>query len=259
MTTVTGLNVYPIKSGSGTALSSAEVTPLGFRHDREFMLIDSDGTMLTQRAHPRMALLDVGYDGRLLTVGDLVHRPVDDGPLIETSVWKDPVTAIDQGEEAATWFSAFLDLKCRLVRFTGHRPTGSGGQTAFADGYPVLVISQESLDDLNDRLAERGEDALPMNRFRPNLVLSGLGPFGEDGVRRIRIGEVELDVVKPCGRCVLTTVDQATGVKGREPLRTLAGYRAQVYEGDRQIMFGQNAVPRTTGTLHLGESVTVLA
>ncbi|WP_460364207.1 MOSC domain-containing protein [Actinocorallia lasiicapitis] len=249
--------MYPVKSGSGTALTSAEVTSKGFRFDREFMLVDADGQMLTQRAHPRMALLDVAYDGAALSVGDFVHIPVDesgDGRIISTSVWKSPVDSIDQGDTAALWFSDFLGVKCRLVRFTGHRPVGDGSETAFADGYPLLVISQESLDDLNSRLAE----PVPMNRFRPNLVVSGLEPFGEDGIRRARIGGIELEFAKPCGRCVLTTVDQATGIKGREPLRTLAGYRTRVHDGDRQIMFGQNVIPRTTGTLHLGESLEIL-
>jgi len=255
MITLAELNVHPLKSGSGTGLTGAELTDRGLAHDREFMLVDGEGRFLSQRTHPRMALLHVSYDGEVLTVDDLVHKAVDEGEPREVSVHGRPCLGLDQGDDAAAYFSAFLGLDCRLVRFTGHRATGQGGgELAFADGYPLLITSRESLDDLNGRLAE----PLPMNRFRPNLVLEGLGPFGEDGVKRLRVGEAEIEIIKPCGRCVLTTVDQETGVKGREPLATLATYRSRHHDGRRQVMFGQNAIPRVTGTLHVGDPVEVL-
>jgi len=255
MASLTALNVYPIKSGSGTSLTAVALTPRGLLHDREFMLIDADGRMLTQRAYPRMALLSTAYDGTLLTVNDFIHSPVDSGPVLEVEVWGTPCKGIDQGPAAASWFSDFLGFDVRLVWFTGERETPlGGGSVGFADGYSLLIISQESLDDLNDRL----DEPVPMNRFRPSLVLEGLGAFGEDTARVLRVGSCVIDVIAPCPRCVLTTVDQETAVKGREPLRTLAKYRTQVFDGDRGIMFGQNAIPRTTGNLHVGDPVEIL-
>ncbi len=255
MGTLVALNVHPLKSGSGTPLTETVLTPRGLLHDREFMLVDGEGAFLSQRKHPRMALLRTAYDGEVLNVNTFVHKVVDDGDVRKVSVHGKPCLGVDQGDEAAAYFSDFLGLECRLTRFTGHRETSrGGGELAFADGYPLLVLSQESLDDLNEHL----DEPVPMNRFRPNLVFSGLGAFGEDAVRRLRVGETEIELIKPCGRCVITTVDQETGVKGRQPLATLARYRAQEFEGQRQAMFGQNAVPRVTGALRVGDPVEIL-
>ncbi|MEO3786125.1 MOSC N-terminal beta barrel domain-containing protein [Actinocorallia sp. B10E7] len=255
MIRLVALNVHPLKSASGTGVDEAVLTDKGLAHDREFMLVDDRGVFLSQRRHPRMALLRTAYDGEVLSVNGFVHKPVDDGEVREVTVHKASCLGVDQGDEAAAYFSGFLGTECRLVRFTGSRATGrGGGELAFADGYPLLVVSQESLDDLNGRL----DEAVPMDRFRPNLVFSGLGAFEEDGVRRLRVGETEIEIVKPCGRCAITTVDQETGEKGREPLATLAAYRARHYEGRRQAMFGQNAIPRVTGNLKVGDPVEVL-
>ncbi|MFF5263562.1 MOSC domain-containing protein [Actinomadura viridis] len=256
---VTELNVYPLKSGGGTALRTAELLPAGLRHDREFMLVTPEGRFLSQRDYARMAVLRPSYDGEVLTVevagpgaaAPFVHKAVDDGPVLEVVVHRSECRGTDQGDEAAAWFSALLDTDCRLVRFTGHRPTSrGGGEVAFADGYPLLVISAESLADLNGRL----EEPVPMNRFRPSLVIEGLGPYGEDRVRLLRVGGTLIEMVKSCARCLVVTTDQDTGERGREPLRTLAGYRTI----DRGIRFGQNAVPRTTGTLAVGDPVEIV-
>jgi uncharacterized protein YcbX len=253
---LTELNVHPLKSGRGTGLQAAELTTTGLLHDREFMLVTADGTFMSQRRWPRMALMHPAYDGEVLTVEGphrppLVHKAVDDGPVRDVTVHRKPCRGIDQGDEAAGWFSSLLGLDCRLVWFTGHRPTGrGGGEVAFADGYPLLLISQESLDDLNGRL----DTPLPMNRFRPNLVTEGLGPYGEDSVKLLRIGQTVIETVKPCARCVLTTVDQDSAVKGHEPLKTLASYR----NIDGGVLFGQNCVPRTLGTLHVGDPIEIL-
>lgn len=261
---LTGLNVYPLKSGGGTPLRTAELTPTGIRHDREFMLINPAGRHLSQRELARMALLRPSYDGEVLTVdvadpalafAPLVHKAVDDGPVREVTVHGKPCRGIDQGDEPAGWFAALLDAECRLVRFTGHRPTGrGGGEVAYADGYPLLLISAESLADLNSRLTDPAAGPLPMNRFRPSLVVEGLGAYGEDAVRLLRIGETVVELVKPCARCIITTTDQGSGVRGREPLRTLATYR----NVDRGLRFGQNGVPRALGTLNAGDPVEVL-
>ena len=252
------LNVFPLKSAGGTSLDEAHVTAGGLRHDRQFMLVRPDQRHLSQREAPRLALLRPGYDGAKLTVDapdavtPLVHEPTD-GPAVNVSVHRQHCQGVDQGDEAADWFSAYLDTDCRLVRFSGVRHTERGGGTfAFADEYPLLVLSLESLHDLNQRLTE----PLPMNRFRPNIVLDGLGPYGEDTVSTLRIGDVEIDLIAPCGRCVITTIDQDTGVRAKEPLRTLATYRTQTFNGERQIMFGRHAVPRTFGTITTQDTVT---
>ena len=257
------LNAYPLKSGGGSRLSRAELLPTGFRHDREFMLVRPGGAHLSQRELPRMAALRPAFDGTELTVDHLdAATPLrltarDDGPVRDVTVHGKPCQGIDQGDEAANWFSALLGRACRLVRFAGHRPTTVGGGTvAYADGFPLLVTSVESLADLNARM----DAPLPMNRFRPNIVIEGLGPFGEDSVRLLRVGDTVIEFVKPCARCVITTTDQETGVKGHEPLRTLATYRTRLVPGSGPgLIFGQNAVPRAVGTIAVGDTVEVLA
>lgn len=259
--TLIELNAYPLKSGGGTTLRSAELTARGLPFDREFMLITPEGRHLSQRELAEMALLRPSYDGAILSVdapgaaAPLVHKTLDDGKVLDITVHRKEAQGVDQGDEAAEWFTSFLGHDCRLVRFTGHRATALGdGEVMFADGYPLLLISAESLADLNARLADRNDEPLPMNRFRPSLVIEGLGAFGEDDARLLRIGETVIETVKPCGRCVITTTDQATGERGREPLRTLAAYRTR----DRAIRFGQNCVPRRLGTLTLGDPVEVI-
>ncbi|MFF3440175.1 MOSC domain-containing protein [Streptosporangium sp. NPDC002721] len=256
---VAELNVFPLKSAGGTPLAGAELTETGLRHDREFMLVRPDLRHLSQRELPRLATLRPAYDGGKLVVGapgtvtPLVHEPVD-GPVLEVTVHGKPCRGVDQGEEAAAWFSDLLGAPCRLVRFTGTRPTSRGGGTlAFADAHPVSVLSRESLDDLNRRV----DGPLPMNRFRPNIVLEGLGPYGEDAVSTLRIGAVEIEIVKPSARCAIINVDQDSARRNGEPLRVLAGYRTQVFDGDRGVMFGRLGVPRALGTIAVGDTVTV--
>jgi uncharacterized protein YcbX len=257
---LTELNVYPLKSGGGTALRAADLLPTGLRYDREFMLVTPEGRFLSQRDLGRMAVMRPVYDGEVLNVdvadpslafAPLTHKPVDDGPVRDVYVHRYECQGVDQGDEAAAWFSALLDTDCRLVRFTGHRSTSrGGGEVMFADGYPLLVISAESLADLNGRL----DQPLPMNRFRPNLVVEGLGAYAEDEVRLLRIGGTVIEMARSCARCVITTTDQDSGERGREPLRTLASYRTF----DRGIRFGQNAVVRTPGPLTVGDPVEIL-
>ncbi len=190
-----------------------------------------------------------------------LELPVDQpGERVGVTVWKDSgIGAVDQGDPVAAWFSAYLGSNCRLVRFADDavrpvnpkyapRPTD---QVSFADGYPFLIISEASLAELNSRL----DDPLPMNRFRPNIVVAGTEAYAEDTWRAIRVGEVEIDVVKPCARCTITTTDQATAARGKEPLRTLATYRA----GKSGPLFGQNAIQRASGgTIRLGDPVAVI-
>ena len=187
-----------------------------------------------------------------------LETPLHPAPVVATqvTVWDDTVSAAWAGESAASWFTEFLGTPCSLVhmaedvlRSADPAYAPSGARVSFADGFPFLLISEESLADLNGRLGR----ALPMNRFRPNLVVSGGEAFAEDGWDRLEIGGIGLRVVKPCGRCVVTTTDQSTGERGQEPLRTLATYRRQGGE----VMFGQNVVHENTGRLRVGDQVTM--
>ncbi|WP_242910997.1 MOSC domain-containing protein [Actinomadura terrae] len=254
--TLTELNVYPLKGGGGTSLDRAELTDRGVRYDREFMLVTLDGRFMSQRTTPAMALMRPSYNGEVLSVDapgmeTLVHKAADDGDVLDVIVHRYECQGVDQGDDAAAWFSSLLGRDCRLVRFTGERKTSrGGGELMFADAYPLLLISAESLAELNGRL----DEPLPMNRFRPSLVVEGLGAFGEDDVRLLRVGDTVIELVKARGRCVVTTTDQDTGERGREPLRTLASYRTW----DQEIVFGQDAIPRTVGTLTIGDPVEIL-
>lgn len=263
MAAVSGLYVYPVKSMGGAAVDEVELGPLGFPHDRRWMATDRAGRFLTQRVVPRLALVGtVVHGGALrLSAGDMppLELPLEpDGPRETVTVWRDDVHAVPGGMVADGWISAFLDQPARLfhfpadgVRAAKRDPGGRGARIGFADAYPALVISEESLADLNARLAL----PLPMNRFRPNVVVRGAGAFGEDGWRRIRVGEVEFDVAGPCARCVTTTVDQATGETGKEPLKTLATFRRD----GNEVMFGQNLVHAAPGRIRVGDPVEVLA
>lgn len=261
---LTGIYRYPVKSCRGVAVPEAEVDRRGLAGDREFMVVDTAGRFLTQRELARLALIAPRRAEATLTltaprIGPLTIEPTDTGPAREVTVWRDVCDAVDQGDEAADWLGSFLNVPCRLVRLApafrrGLDPTfvsWSGGEVGFADGFPFLIVAEESLAELNRRLPE----PLPMNRFRPNLVVAGCPAFAEDGWLRIRVGEVELSIVKPCARCAITTTDQASAVRGKEPLRTLAGFRNVPGRG---VMFAQNAVHRNTGRLRLGDTVEVL-
>ncbi len=259
---LTGLFVYPIKSCRGISVDQWDVDEFGLRYDRRFMLVDQAGEFMTQRDHPRLALVGPAITGKGLQVNapgmPSLELPLEPKPTVMTqvTVWSYRGKATWTGEPAARWFSEFLGFPCSLV----HMPAGSrrqtnpaydptGSRVSFADAYPLLLISEESLADLNRRLTQ----PLPMNRFRPNLTVSGGGPYAEDRWRRIQIGNLVLHVVKPCDRCVITTTDQTTTERGVEPLRTLAAYR----KVDGKVLFGQNAVHQATGRLQVGETVRV--
>jgi uncharacterized protein YcbX len=229
------------------------------------MLVDGEGRFLTQRELPRLALLRpfLRPPDLVLTgpgVPDLaVSLDPANGPSRSVAVWRDRCDAWGSSEAADRWCSAFLEVSCQLVYLpsSSARPVDpqfapSGGRVSFADAFPFLVIGSASLEDLNRRLAE----PLPMNRFRPNLVVDGSLPFAEDRWRIIRVGSLELELVKPCERCVVTTTDQRTGHRGPEPLRTLATFRRGKSGG---VLFGQNAIHREPGRLTVGDPIEVLA
>jgi hypothetical protein len=261
--TLASLHVYPVKSLRGLDVALWPVGARGLRLDRHWMLVDAAGVFLSQRRLPHMALIGTRLDGERLRLAapgmpDLDVSPEDAaGPTLEVSVWRDRCRARDAGEPAAAWLSRFLGEDCRLVylpeaeRRTVDPAYGLPGDlVGLADGFPFLVISQASLDDLNARL----EVPLPMRRFRPNLVIGGTEPYVEDRWRRIRVGALALRLVKPCSRCAITTLDPETARQGAEPLRTLATYRQR---GGR-VFFGQNAIHEGTGGLAVGDPVEVL-
>jgi uncharacterized protein YcbX len=247
---VASLFVYPVKSCRGVAQPVAQMTPRGIAHDREWLIVDESGRFITQREVPRLALIVPALSGGTLALaapGLEVAIATDDdrdGSRITVTVWRDTLSAIDQGDAAAAALSGWLDRPVRLVRFDpavqrlcNPEFAGSGGaHHSFADGYPVLVASEASLADLNARLPA----PMPMDRFRPNLVLSGIGPYEEDHLDVLSVGRVTLKLVKPCTRCQITTTDQSTASVGIEPLPTLGGYRYNAaLEG---VTFGMNAI-----------------
>jgi uncharacterized protein YcbX len=261
---VSELNFYPVKGCRGSSLHEAEVGARGILGDRTFMLVDDDGCFITQRSHARMALIEPRFVERSLVLEapgrDALSVPVlASGQRRLVTVWGDSCAAIDQGDAAAEWATSFLGTRCRLVRMADDfvRPVdrdyavSEGDQVGFADGYPFLLTTEESLADLNARMAT----PLPMNRFRPSIVISGAEPFAEDGWRRIRIGAIIFAVVKPCARCVVTTTDQSTAERWREPLRTLATYRRVQGKG---VMFGQNLIHESTGVVRVGDRVEIV-
>ena len=248
--TVASLYVYPVKSCRGTELQESRLLDTGLDHDREWMVVTPEGRFLTQREEPRLARVEVGLDSRRLRLASAGQGGVDvsvesRGTSVEVVVWRDRCRALDAGDAAADWLSGVLGRSVRLVRFdaTARRrsdPAWTGDVAAysqFSDGFPLLAISRASLADLNTRLPR----PLPVNRFRPNLVLDGLPPYGEDGMGDLVADGLRLRAVKPCTRCRITTTDQQTGaVDGEEPLRTLKTYRwnARLHG----IAFGQNVI-----------------
>jgi uncharacterized protein YcbX len=260
---IASLHIYPIKSLGGIGVTEARVTDRGFEHDRRWMLVDHDGTFITQREVPAMACLhtaaaDEGFAVTDLRNGDVLHLPwaLDEGADAMVEVWSARVRAREASRDRSAWFSAHLGRPVRLVHMpdTSHRRVDgryAEGLTSFSDGFPWLIISQASLDDLNARLAE----PVGMERFRPNIVVAGGAAIQEDDWREVMVGDVRFTLVKPCARCTITTTDQRTGERSKEPLRTLAGYRTR----QGKVMFGVNAVGAVTGRVRVGDPVTVVS
>ncbi|WP_129642865.1 MOSC domain-containing protein [Peristeroidobacter agariperforans] len=250
MVQITGLNIYPVKSCRGIALTQARLTETGFEHDREWLVITPEGRFLTQRERPQLAQVETALSNDRLVLrkphGADLSLPLNlTGPELEVTIWRDKAAAFDAGDEAATWLTEHLGKPARLVRFDKRHKRASNMQwtggvealTQFADGYPWLLISQGSLDELNRRMTT----PLPMNRFRPNIVVDGLPAFGEDSVDEFVAGDVRLKVVKPCDRCVITTTDQITGERSSdEPLKALKEFRFD--RNLRGVLFGQNMI-----------------
>ncbi len=273
MPRLSALYVYPVKSCRGIALDVAVLDQRGIVHDREFLIVDAENRAMTQRATPAMAhiltaltddSLRLQFDG-----SDEIRIPwsAPDRAPREVTIWRDTVIAEDTGDEAAAWLSEVLGQACRLVAMgqdsrrdvpAARMPEAYRAKldqpvpVAFSDAFPLLVLSEESVADLNRRIG--ASEPLPMDRFRPNLVLSGCpAPYAEDEWKSYRVGEVRLFSAGPCGRCAITTTDQQTLARSPEPLRTLAQYRRSA---DGQVVFGQNVIHAQPGArLRVGDAV----
>ena len=274
MAILSELVFYPVKSCAGISVPEAVLTEAGLQVDgvcdREWMVVDEDGQFLTQREYPRMALIVPCIANGTLELsapGMAPHTLAPPAaPARTVTIWDDSVQAEDCGDASAAWLSEAIGAPCRLVHFpnaarrwTGTKWTGGvAAPTRFADGYPLLLIGAASLADINEKLVAAGRQALPMNRFRPNLVVDGIGAFEEDYCETLRFGDAEIKPVKPCPRCPIPSIDQATGVPGPDPLDVLQSYRRKP-QLDDAVCVGMNCIVSAgAGTLlRAGQQVDV--
>jgi uncharacterized protein YcbX len=263
---ISELAIYPVKSMRQIQLQKSSLQFGGLKHDRRWMVVDSNGVMINQRTVARLCLiqpelLSPEVDCSLsLNAPDMpeIKISVPDGKVMcKVQVWDDECNAYDGGDEVASWLGQFLDIESRLVFFpdneirivdqTYARPDD---QTAFSDGFPILLTSQASLDDLNSRM----DEAIPMQRFRPNIVVSGCKAFAEDDWQQLKVGDVTLRIVKPCSRCIIPSIDIATAERSKEPIKTLVTYRKR----DNNIFFGQNVVADGEGVIEVGMKAEII-
>lgn len=264
------INIYPIKSLGGISLKETIIERRGLKFDRRWLLVDEKNTFLTQREFPKMATLKVELTDNNLLVSENENNKIEIKfkPLADISarvkIWGSVCQARGYDDEVNKWFSEALETSCKLVlmpdetkrRVNYFYAVHKDDHVSFADGYPFLLIGESSLSDLNSRL----DNDLPMNRFRPNFVVKDSGAFAEDGWKQIKIGETVFHIVKPCARCVMTTINQATGEKkGPEPLKALASYRIPKRSIKKKILFGQNLIAESEGDyLRVGDKIEVL-
>lgn len=265
MISVSALYIYPIKSCRGIEVRAFRLDDLGPQLDRRYMIVDPNGRCINQRQEARLALVVPSLQPTTLLVRAEGMQPLKlplaargDGRVVEVEHFDHRSPAYDAGADPAGWFSEYLRRECRLVympnapyRRVSEKYSPEPAFTSFTDGFPALLLSAASIADLSTRA---GVTLVP-ERFRPSIVVSGSEAYAEDTWKQLRIGEVRFDVVKPCTRCVVTTIDPATADKGSEPLATLAKYRKQ----DSKVIFGQNCVHRELGSIRVGDAVEVLA
>ena len=262
------IHIYPMKAARAVDLDESVVEPWGLAGDRRWLLVDEDGRFVSQREEPSLARVVVTYGPGTIGVsaagcpGRQIAAPARGAQLLKVTVWGSTVLAAAAGPEGDAWFSAYLGRPVRLVYLDDptRRPVDpeygrDGDVVSFADGYPLLLTSIGSLDELGRWLTEDGGQPVPMTRFRPSVVVTGAPPWAEDRWRRIRIGAVEFRIVKPCGRCVVSTTDQITGECGPQPLKMLGRRR----RFGQELVFGQNMIPDGPGTIRVGDSVEILA
>ncbi len=260
--TVSSLSIYPVKSCRVIHENSTRVEAFGLKNDRRWMVVDENNMMLTQRKISKLCLIqpEITETGLVLKISGMdklfVEIPLSN-KKVSVKVWSDECQAYDAGDEAATWLSHALSIECRLVYFPDDEfrqvdlsYASEGDKTAFSDGFPLLLISQESLDDLNSR----STSPVAMTRFRPNIVVKGCEPFAEDTWKKIRIGNNIFRIVKPCSRCVIPSINIETAEREEEPLKTLISYRKR----DNKIFFGQNVIADSGGAIKVGMSVEVI-
>lgn len=260
------INIFPVKSLGGIGLQNCKVEERGLRFDRSLMLVDENKNFLTQREYPKMAAIALKITDDGFTASDsgneisIPFEP-DSEERATVKIWSSRVKAKFYSDEVNKWFSDILKIKCRLVLMPEdskrivnpiYAVKKFEDTVSFADGYPVLLISENSLVDLNKKL----EKPVPMNRFRPNLVVKDADAFAEDKWKKIKIGDCVFHVVKPCDRCVMTTIEQSNGERnGKEPLKTLAKYRSK----NGKVFFGQYLIAENPGeTLKVGDKIEIL-
>ena len=262
--TISSINIFPVKSLSGISLFKSKVEERGFQYDRRWMIVDSDNLFMTQRKFPQMVFIDVKIeDGKLIfqhriNKANRLELPLAEFPQkkVSVKVWEDTCEAVEYGKAINDWFTGMLEYKCKLVympdrteRKTSTQYFSETKNVSFADGYPFLIIGEESLNFLNSKLIE----PITMNQFRPNIVFSGGKEHDEDAWENIKIGHLNFSVGKPCARCVVTTINPRNSKKGKEPLATLSKYR----NVDNKILFGQNAISHDYGIIKIGDKITV--
>lgn len=266
MLKVSELYIHPIKSLGGISLKTADVTDRGLKYDRRWLLIDENNRFFTQREFPRMTLLKTNILGNILEVSDKNNSKNKieilmgefSNEKLQVKIWDDTVEANIVNVNINKWFSGFIGIKCKLVYMPDEAKRSVSKDFArkneivsFADGYPFLILGQSALDDLNRRLT----NPVPITNFRPNIVFTGGNPFEEDDWSEIRIGKMTFIAVKPCARCVITTIDQKTAAKNKEPLATLSTYRRY----GSKILFGENLIHEGTGKINVGDEIKIVS
>lgn len=256
--------IYPIKSLGGIRINSADAGERGLEYDRRYLLVDDAGSFLTQREYPQLALLKLFIEEKGFKIQNtkngeqiLVPFTIDSGELMDVKIWNDVCGAIKLPEDINRWFTRAINKSCSLVympdderRIVEKKYVADEHIVSFADAYPYLIIGQSSLDDLNYRL----DKPVPMDRFRPNFVFSGGDPYEEDNWKDFEIDDILFSAVKPCARCVITTTDQNTGTRQKEPLKTLSTYRTI----NNKVMFGMNVVSKNSGRVSVGSKIKLL-
>jgi uncharacterized protein len=265
MLTISELYIYPIKSLAGIAKETVEITSTGLKHDRRWMLVDDNNIFLSQRTYPQMALLQPTEtnEGIVVTHKNNQLQSItipffNEGKIaMKVSIWDDVCEAIEVSTICSNWFSAMLDISCKLVympnetkRLVDKRYATNNEVTSFSDGYPILMIGQASLEKLNTKLHE----AIPMNRFRPNIVFTGGHAHIEDEMELFTVDDIHFLGIKACSRCVMTTINQQNIEKGKEPLKTLATYRTK----NSKIYFGQNILHQQNGSIAIGKEIQII-
>jgi uncharacterized protein len=260
---ISELNIYPVKGLKGISVKETEALEKGFRYDRRWMLTDTTGKFISQRETPMLALIHTAIIGESLVItyeDSSIMVPLNSqhysGSKEKVTIWDDEVEARIVGKNFNDWFSDVLGEKVWFCfqheskKREVEKKYGANSMVSFADGYPYLFISDASLKDLNDKL----EQPIPMNRFRPNIVVANAKPFAEDGWGKLSAGDAIFHCLKPCARCQVPTIDQETGKMGKEPTKTLATFRKH----EHKVLFGMNAVVEKQGTVKVGDVITLL-